>query len=267
MGSHTPNPERSPLALSTAGLTRGSAGGPGSAGDPKQVLTAVASAGVSGIVLDATAPGFRPRDLDRSARRDLAAHLRRSELAFAGLDLFIPPRHFLAPDLADRASHAAAAALELASDITALNGGEPMVATRLPSDDAASLLAVLNAAAQRVGAVLVDHAPDREAADLAASLRIGIDPAVILAAARDVPDRVLRAGQCIGAVRLTDWNGSRRVPVGTGELDARQFFAALSIAAPEISPVIDVAGLPEPGRAARAAINTHAKHAAPGATI
>ncbi|MEM7756072.1 MAG: hypothetical protein AAF297_10600, partial [Planctomycetota bacterium] len=69
----------------------------------KAAIGAVSAMGARAIQLDATRAGLRPRDLERSARRDLAATMRREELAFSGVDLWIPPHHFVDPDRADRA--------------------------------------------------------------------------------------------------------------------------------------------------------------------
>src|SRR5690606_13026801 len=90
-----------PAALSIAGVRDDPAlKGAG----PRAPIEAAAKAGFRAVALDASAAGLRPRDLDRSARRDLAALLRRLELAFAGLDLWIPPEHFASPEHADRAA-------------------------------------------------------------------------------------------------------------------------------------------------------------------
>jgi len=55
------------------------------------------------IQLDATLPGIRPRELGKRARKDLTALLHRQDMLLAGLDLFIPRRHYLDSDHIDRA--------------------------------------------------------------------------------------------------------------------------------------------------------------------
>src|SRR5690606_31973157 len=88
-----------PIAISLAGLDQGGAPPivPWGAG-ARAAINWAAAAGWRAITLDATAPDTRSRALDNSARRDLASALRRAELAFAGLDLWIPAEHFTRPD-------------------------------------------------------------------------------------------------------------------------------------------------------------------------
>lgn len=116
--------------------------------------------GFRAVQLDATAAGLRPRDLDRSARRDLAATLRRAELTCAGIDLLIPPQHFTDPTHADRAAEALFAAIDLAADLGTLTESAvvsrarsalaPIVTVSLPAPDDPALASGL---IQRVDAL------------------------------------------------------------------------------------------------------------------
>ena len=76
-----------PLSLSLAGLTPRE----GVAMEPRAAIEWAAGLGYRAVQLDGAAAGVRARDLDRSGRRDLAALLRRLQLGFSGLDLWIPP--------------------------------------------------------------------------------------------------------------------------------------------------------------------------------
>ncbi|MEZ6163399.1 MAG: hypothetical protein R3B67_03075 [Phycisphaerales bacterium] len=58
---------------------------------PRVTIETIATLGHRAVALDVTVPELRPRNLSRSARRDLAALLRKAELELAGLDLWIRP--------------------------------------------------------------------------------------------------------------------------------------------------------------------------------
>src|SRR5688572_964638 len=77
------------------------------------------------VQLSATHPGLRPRELDKSARRDLLATLRRNELEPSGIHLWIPSADFDDPKKADRALSAALNTIELAVDMRGGSGGRP----------------------------------------------------------------------------------------------------------------------------------------------
>lgn len=119
----------------------------------RQSVSIAAKLGFRAIQIDGTAPGLRARDLDRSARRDVAATMRRAELACAGLDLLIPAWHYTDPARAERAVEAMVGAIDLAADLSTLaNSGVvsrsaseavPMVTATLPNplpDDLKSLV-------------------------------------------------------------------------------------------------------------------------------
>ena len=62
---------------------------------PRAALARLSKLGFRHVQLDATQPGLRPRELDRSARRHLAATLRRPEDSPIGVDLWVPASHFV----------------------------------------------------------------------------------------------------------------------------------------------------------------------------
>ena len=149
-------------------------------GDPRLGLKAVADAGFTSVQLDATMPALRPRVLDRSARRDLSATLRRSGLAASGLDFFIPAEHYRDMQHIERATEAAHAALELAADL-----GRLPLSVNLPVTDAdPQVISDLLSAADGLGVVIAVHheaAPEDLVQWLAAHdeglVGAGLDPA------------------------------------------------------------------------------------------
>ena len=88
-------------------------------GNLKASIQWASRVGFRAVTLDAKQ--VRGRDLDRSARRDLAAHLRRTEVAFAGLDLWIPSGHFRDDSNVDRAVGAVLDAISLCDDLATLD--------------------------------------------------------------------------------------------------------------------------------------------------
>src|SRR5262245_10456016 len=98
-------------------------GGDDPAAKLRAQLTLARTAGCRAVQLNGAAAGLRARELDRSARRDLAATLKRAEVGFSGVDLFVPPEHFGAMAHQDRAVSAVVGAVELAAEISGLIGG------------------------------------------------------------------------------------------------------------------------------------------------
>jgi len=246
-----PSADRSrlPLAVSLAGL--GDTVGAGRSG-----IEWAARAGITAVQLDAAVRGMRARELDRSARRDLAAILRRFELEFSGLDLWIPPGHFESADHADRAIEATAAALGLAADLADLAGGHAIVSVVLPASLPDTTRIALEEAASRAGARLADHAPSPGQRPASHGIAIGIDPAAILAAGGDPSQRTIEAAPNVVSARLSDWDGVGRAEIGRwGRLDLTAYRAALSVAAPESPVVVDLRTLRDPGSGLRAALD------------
>jgi sugar phosphate isomerase/epimerase len=239
------------LSLSLSGLTPRE----GVALEPRAAIEWAAGLGYRAVQLDATVPGVRPRELDRSARRDLAALLRRLELGFSGLDLWIPPSHYVEPAHADRALAATAQALELAADLARLAESENGAAVSLALADkvAGSTIESLASAADRVGARLADH---RWPAQLDGSgpVGIGIDPAALLAAASDPASEVSRLAVAPAAARLSDAVPGGRVAVGDGRLDVLAYRVALATKGYARPVVVDLRAVRDQEAAARAAL-------------
>jgi sugar phosphate isomerase/epimerase len=184
------------------------------------------------IVLDGAMPGLRARELGRSARRDLAASMRRRELELAGIDLWIPADHFNDPDNCQRAMDTVVQTCELASELAALIGGRShagvSVMTMASIDE--HLYSSLGAGAERHGASVQDHRAGSTGA-CPAGITIGVDPASVLIAGEDPSQVVHQLGAQLGAARLDDVNAMGRCPVGAegGRLEIDGYKAALMI--------------------------------------
>lgn len=232
-----------PLAASLVGLE----------GDPRDELVRLSSMGYRHIQLSATRPGLRPRDLDRPARRGLRETLKQLELVASGVDLWIPPSHFLDDARVARAVDAVHGAIELGADL-----GGVAVSVLLPqttgaganasgasgSSDAGrttafdDTLAALARHADHHGVALVDFAiPPRGAAcEPEGALRIGIDVAAWLAQGLDPALGVARHARSLAGVRLSDLSMSgMRMPLratslgGDGRLELLPLAAALDV--------------------------------------
>lgn len=244
---------RPPLAISIAGW-------PGDALSPRERIERVARWGGRGVQIDATIRGLRPRDLDRSGRRDLASLLRRLGLAFAGVDLFIPPEHFADPRHVDRALSAAGSACVLAAELARLDGRAhaAVVSTALPADLDPRILDALRAGADRAGAVLADLAWPPSPALLeraqvgGAGLGVGVDPVAVLMSGSDPAAEVASLRTPIAAARLGDVSVAGRVAPGTpgGRLDVLGYAAALHARGFAGMVTADLRGLDDAERAA-----------------
>ncbi len=235
--------------------------------DPRLAIEWVASLGYRAVQLDAATKGFRPRELDRSARRDLASVLRRKELSLSGLDLFIPPDHFT--DLAhiDRAVAAVRSTIELAAELAALiPGAIPCVSLTLPADLADDARAELASCAARTGAQLADHFIQDQAdttftAPSAHALGVGIDPAALILRDIDPVNMVAITGERLFVARLTDAaHGARVVPDAPGSnLDQFAYAAALNVVGYLRPIIVDLRNIANPVASARALAPTNSR--------
>ncbi|MCW5775701.1 MAG: sugar phosphate isomerase/epimerase [Phycisphaeraceae bacterium] len=220
-------------------------------GEARARIESVVAAGYRWVQLDAAAPGLRARELSRSARRDLAALLRRCELSLSGLDLWIPEGHFASPDHADRAVAAATQAIALAADLATLTASPGRtVSVRLPSAMADGVEGSLLDAAERFEVRIADHAlPERAPGDAHERLCVGVDPAAVLIAGEDPAALTARIGNRLASLRLSDLDaaGSRVAP-GHGRLDIDAFIAAASVAGWNGPLVLDLRGVQDPER-------------------
>lgn len=216
-------------------------------GSPREAVGWAAGVGVRAVQLDAAMPGLRPRELGRSDRRGLASMLRRSELAFSGLDLWIPPAHFAEPSHADRAAAALLGAVGLASELTSLlPGSHAVVAVQLPANLPEATRTAFADAAAASEVTLADHAV--HASPCAPAVCVGVDPASWLLAGSD-PVAAAAADGTV-SVRLSDTDGVSRVPAGVsgGRLDMVSLRAAVEVSAGVRTVVADPRGLREPSR-------------------
>ena len=222
----------------------------------RDALSAVAGAGFGAVQFDAALPGIRPRELDTHARRDLAATVRRAGLATAGVDLFIPRQHLLAPETVDRATDALLAAVGFAADL-----GRVPLSVALPICDLADDVATaVVSAAETAGVRLAVYAEDQHddvlawARSLHTIAGVGMDPAAHLAANTDPIQTVQRSLDSLTVARLSDTtrglaDGSR-LPAGGGDLDVMGYRASVDLAPPRRGPVVlDLRGLDDPLRA------------------
>ncbi len=238
------------IAISLSGLTPG-------AERPWRSSTAegcawVRDRRVRGVALDAGRPDLRARDLGRSARRDIGAMLRRTELELTGIDLWIPPEHFVEPEKSQRAMETLFQTLGLAMELARLAGGRsrPLVSVNLPRSLPESQRVAIAAHADKHGSIVADHTPDEEN-EPSGRLVVGVDPASCLIAGVKPDGRVHGAG----ALRLTDANSMGRCPVG-GEgsrLDLAAY-AGACIVSGQRWIIADARGVPDGARAVSAAI-------------
>ncbi|MBL8886704.1 MAG: hypothetical protein JNK16_08585 [Phycisphaerales bacterium] len=210
----------------------------------------MSSLGEPRLHLDAMLAGLRPRELDRSARRDLASMLKRNGVGATGIDLFLPPQHLAETAHVDRAVGAITSAIELLAELASLGALESKVlCLSLPQKPLANALAAIGSAAQERGVTVTDFSLPA-ASEVPASIARGVDCAQAIAAGQDPASLI--ASSAPGAIRLCDWDGTRRVPVGTGRLEPRLLVASASIAAPSVPVVIDLRGIDGLGSNAQA---------------
>ena len=227
-------------------------------GGARAQISAGAELGFRGVQIDGAHPETRARDLDRSARRDLAALLRRAGLALSGVDLMIPPAHLAGGPHLDRAVAAVIDGVGLVAELATLGaqsgGGSPwarVLAIELPPACPADVVARLSAAAETAGVELADHSWPARAGS--GAVGPGIDPAAIIFAGADPVAEVTRLAGVPVAARLTDMSARGRVEVGSGQgtLDRYAYEAALHARGYRGWLVVDVRGLTDAGGAAR----------------
>jgi sugar phosphate isomerase/epimerase len=246
-------------SIACSGLPR-TPGAPWASGT-REAIAWARSMGARAVQLDVSAHGVLPREMDRSARRDLAAYLRRQGLAFSGADLWIPPEHFVDAAKIDRALSAVVSALEFVSEVGAEVGPEGQsagrhVALMLPAEIGADSLHHLTTTAARVGCELADFARPAKAltAQAGSWIGYGVDPAAILIAGGDVISEVVSAIGAPMAARLSDASAFGRVAIGDGRLDVTGYEAVLEAKGFAGVLVLDVRGVMEPQRAVRAGL-------------
>lgn len=231
--------------------------------DLREIIPRARATGFAAIHLNTAARGIRPRDLDRSARRDLAAIIRREGLDLSGSDLWIPPEHFTDPGHSDRAVTATLGSIELVAELASLVRGigstapRPVLSVALPSGVAGAILSGLAAAAERAGVRIADHAVPLRAADpsIEPAVGIGLDSASLLAAGLDPVSQVSANARRLASARLSDVSrsiGGGRVIPGSreGKLDLLAYSVSLMTAEYSGWVVADTRSLADPDSAA-----------------
>lgn len=220
------------------------------AGLARAAMEWAAGTGYRWVQLDATA--LRGRDLDRSARRDVAVTLRRLGLGVSGWDLWVPPSHFKAGVDVDRAVAATVGALELAAEMRGLlEGSQAVLSIVLPADADSSVGTALRGACEQWGSAVADFAWPVQAGDRGGEgIGVGIDPASLIAAGADPVLECARLSAAPRAARWSDFSGGQRVMAGTGSLDIPAYEATLVARGLRCPVVVDLRGLRDQRRAA-----------------
>lgn len=218
----------------------------------RDALQAIAAMGYRQVQWPATLEGLRPRDLDATARRGVRSDLVRTELALAGVDVWIPTGHLLERETLDRAVGALIAAIEFAAALAGRSPTRPVVSTQFPTiaertaagNAGAALAEAIAAVASigdRHGIDVVDHAVGAPG-----PLAWGLDPVLAIAASRD-PVQLLVAAEPgrgrLRSVRLADlMRSGLRGPIGEpgdARLDVTALQAALDVIGFDDPPVAD----------------------------
>lgn len=214
----------------------------------RERIARVAAWGYRWLQLDGTVPTLRAREMDRSARRDLASVLRREGLMCSGIDLWIPPAHFAEAARADRAVEATVQGAEMLSELVRLGAARGALCVMLPATPAAGVEEALCAACERHGVDIADHrVPLRGAAGVIGS---GIDPGAAVMAGLDPAAQVLALTGPVKSARLSDVSGAGRVPYGTGRVDTLAYEVALTTKGFTGAVVVDLREVPDQAQAA-----------------
>lgn len=257
--------------MNTAVSVSGASGAEGS-GAPSRIAC---------LQLNAAAPGLRPRELERSGRRDIASLLKRHELGFSGLDLWIPPEHFADAAHIDRAVSAVIAAIEMAAEIGGFAGaggaggggggtlnvsiafprrkGEEAGAATGVGGQIGSVLATIASRADACGVRIADHAWPYAIVPGSADrtpVGVGLDPAAVLMAGSDPAREASVLGPRLVCARLSDCGAAGRVGVagGEGRLDVIGYGVALVTAKYSGCVVLDLRGVRDPDAGVRGAL-------------
>lgn len=200
-------------------------------GGPRAIIQWASRIGLRSIRLDAACPVLRPRELDRSARRDLASLLRREELHLSGADLWIPPEHFVLTEFQDRAIEACIRAMELVSELTRLNAiPAGTLSLSLDAQTPSEVVQALAARCDATGVRIADSAwPVCDDARQPALIGVELDPAAVLASGADPIEQLGVLAPRLVSTRLSDLQGGLRVEPGTGMLDLDAYRSALTI--------------------------------------
>lgn len=230
-------------------------------GDVRTTIERLASMRFRHVQLSATHRGLRPRDLDASARRDLLATLRRSEITASGIDLWIPTAHLLDPANVDRAVDAIQSAIRLASDLGRCplslllpkesdrdQSGNSTTQSPVPSPiDLNAMINSIASSADHHGVAIADHAVPGSTWE---GIGVGIDPPAWLAQNIDIIAALPAHGQRLVAARVSDLlTSGLRGPIGDPHhrrLDAQAYHLTLAAVGFQRPVVVDARQWREP---------------------
>lgn len=195
-------------------------------------IAEVAEMGIAAVQLDASDATMRPREMSASARRDLAASLRRLGLRASGIDCFVPIERFADASQVERALQAVAGSIALAEALD-----RAPVCLHIPRQE--TVASEMRREADRRGVALADFTlPCAEGPGA-----VGVDPAAMLAAGLDPSAEVVGRSGRLAAARVVDLLRSGvRGPIeqaGASRLDAMAYRLALELAGFRGLPVID----------------------------
>lgn len=247
-------------SLSIAGLHGAETDGPWRAA-PRAVIEWASGLGFRALHLDASAPGLRPRELDRSARRDLAATLKRNGIGFTGLDLWIPPAHYEDAARSDRALDALGGAITLAGELGSLmclgglggvgGVGRVAVCVTLPAGLDGSLRGAIGERGEREGVVIEEYGATEPGA-IVPPLAPGFDSARAILRGEEPGEAFARVASRLRSIRLNDADDTGRRPLGRGRVDLDAMLALHATLTPSLPIVTDLRGLHDPGLGAEA---------------
>ncbi len=236
------------LSVTLGPLIGSGMNGGGEGFEIRGALRFIADSGYRFVQLSGALAGLRPRELGRSARRDLRARLGRMGLGISGIDLWVPSEHFADGERCERAVNALKDVIELAADL-----GRVGVSTALPSggeDGEGDVNGVVGEIADRAdtcGVLVTDYGDGggEVMGGVMGEVEMigwGIDPAMSILRGGDPVAEVLGMG-CVGGARFSDADGAGRVEPGLGRLDVMGYQVALVTAGYGGAVVVDLRGL------------------------
>lgn len=236
----------------------------------RPALAWAGSTGFAAVHLSAMMPGMRPRELSRSARRDVAAALKRAGVGCSGVDLWIPAAHFGDQAHMDRAVAAASDAIEFAADVRTLMGegganastsAIPSVCLTLGTACAPAVRAALAARADTCGVRIADCTYPFGSGEVGLTsggetasgagdsglvrggpIGVGLDPAAVLLAGGNPLKLVSTLGGRLACARLSDATSVERVGAGSGQLRVFEYAVGLATGGWPGCVVTDVRG-------------------------
>jgi len=186
----------------------------------------------------------------------MSSLMRRLQLGFSGLDLWIPAAHFANPAFVDRAVSATTQAIELAQDLQSLGGASgAVVSIEVDSKADQGVYTAIARAAERAGIRVADHTWPPAASVLAmpegSPVGVGVDPAAVLLTGAEAAREVSRLATGPVSARISDLSATGRVVAGTGKLNLMEYEVALATRGFKGFRVVDLRGVRGQAEAAR----------------